>query len=496
MKQKMIILYVLFCIFIPETGNCTDKPAVSNATQQCLGCHSIFHPGIVEDWKKSRHSKTTPQKAMTVKEPGRKVSSPSVSDALKSVVVGCAECHTQNPDAHADTFSHNGFDVHVVVSPEDCASCHSQERAQYGRNIMSHAWKNLAENKVYVALKESITGNPVRKSGKIVFEPPNALTDAETCFNCHGTKLKVTGFEIRDTDVGNLEFPKIAGWPNQGVGRINTDGSLGACTSCHNRHSFSIEMARKPHTCKQCHKGPDVPAYQVYEVSKHGNIFSSKNAYWDFKAVPWTVGKDFTAPTCATCHISLLTNTDGGIVAQRTHQMTDRLSNRIFGLIYAHRQPKNPDTTIIRNKTGLALPTDFDGSQASQYLIDDKEYQKRQGTMQAICLSCHSKPWVDGHWVRYENTIKTTNAAILSATEIMQEIWKKGYASGLDRKSNPFDEGIERKWMGIWLFDANNIRFAAAMAGGGDYGVFAEGRYPLSTSIVEMNEWLKGKQKK
>ncbi|MHB8202852.1 MAG: multiheme c-type cytochrome, partial [Desulfomonilaceae bacterium] len=58
----------------------------------------------------------------------------------------------------------------------------------------------------------------------------------------------------------------------------------------------------------QCHKGPDVPAYKIYSVSKHGVMFSSLNKEWDFKAVPWTVGKDFNAPTCATCHVSLLAN--------------------------------------------------------------------------------------------------------------------------------------------------------------------------------------------
>jgi hypothetical protein len=28
------------------------------------------------------------------------------------------------------------------------------------------------------------------------------------------------------------------------------------------------------------------------------------------------------------------------------------------------------------------------------------------------------------------------------------------------------------------------------MAGGGDYGVFARGRYQLSQTIVELNDWL------
>ena len=51
-------------------------------------------------------------------------------------------------------------------------------------------------------------------------------------------------------------------------------------------------------------KGPDVPAYPVYAVSKHGNIFDAMKSHWDFDAVPWVAGKHFTAPTCATCHVS------------------------------------------------------------------------------------------------------------------------------------------------------------------------------------------------
>lgn len=496
MKQLSIILCVFYGLIAPIYAFCEGNPVISSATQECLDCHGALHPGIVEDWKKSRHAVMTPEKAMSATALGRKISSPSVSDTVKSVVVGCAECHTQRPKSHADTFSHNGFDVHVVVSPEDCAACHSQERDQYAHNIMAHAWKNLAENKIYQDLKQSIIGNPIRKSGKLTFDPPDALTNAESCFYCHGTRLSVTGFEKRDTDAGELEFPVIDGWPNQGVGRINLDGSKGACTSCHNRHNFSMETARKPYTCKECHAGPDVPAYKVYEVSKHGNIAASKQSSWDFQAVPWTVGKDFTAPTCATCHISLLANTDGNVVVQRTHQMSDRLSTRIFGLIYAHRQPKNPDTTLIRNSAGVQLPTDFDGVPAAQYLIDDKEVDKRRKTLQAVCLSCHSLSWVKGHWQRYENTILTTNAATRTATDIMRDIWKKSYASGLDRGASPFDESIEKKWSAIWLFDANNSRFASAMAGGGDYGVYAEGRFPLSTRVAELNEWLMRKWKK
>ncbi len=321
-----------------------------------------------------------------------------------------------------------------------------------------------------------------------MFDPPDAATQAEACYYCHGTKLKLTGTETRETELaGELELPIIAGWPNQGVGRINLDGSMGACSACHTRHTFAIEMARKPYTCKECHVGPDVPAFKVYEASKHGNIFSTEHASWDFTSVPWTIGKDFTAPTCAVCHISLLINPDGDVIVERTHQINNRLPWRIFGLVYAHPYPKNPDTTIIRNKDGLPLPTDFEGGTASDDLIDKEEMARRRKILQAACLNCHDTSWVRGHWERFENTIRQTNADTLTATKIMSDIWQQGWA---DRQANPFDEAIEKKWSDVWLFYANTIRFASSMGCGGDYGVFAGGRYQLSQAVLRLNDWL------
>jgi hydroxylamine dehydrogenase len=468
-----------------------DEMPVSDATAECIECHRIIHPGIVSGWEKSRHGKITPEKAMAVKGLARKVSSQTVPENLAKVVVGCAECHNQRPEAHADTFEHNGYDVHTVVSPEDCAICHKEEARQYSGNIMSHAYGNLVNNEIYQMQQDAILGiGHNRGANPIAYQP--AVSEAEACLYCHGTKLSVSGSEVRDTELaGELEFPVIDGWPNQGVGRINLDGSRGSCSACHTRHQFSIEMARKPYTCKECHIGPDVPAFKVYTASKHGNIFSAHQSTWEFESVPWTIGQDFTAPTCAACHISLLVNTDGDVVAQRTHQMNNRLPWRIFGLIYAHPHPLSPDTTQIRNKDNLPLPTDFEGGTADKFLIGKAEMDQRRKSMQAICLNCHGTAWVAGHWERFENTIRETNAKTLAATRTMSEIWRKGYARGLsDPKANPFDEAVEKQWVDTWLFYANTTRFASAMAGGGDYGVYADGRYHLNKRIAELSDWL------
>lgn len=482
------VLAIIGILLFTQAG-LADSPPVSTATQECLDCHGVFHPGIVGDWEKSRHGRTTPDEAMKIAGLSNKISATQIPNELKSHAVGCAECHTANPKTHKDTFEHNGYTVHVVVTPQDCATCHPTETKEYAGNLMANAYHNLASNEFYRALEKSITGTPDVQDSSLSIAAPTAHTKAETCYFCHGTPIEVTGMETRETDAGKLKFPLLSGWPNQGVGRINPDGSKGSCTACHTRHRFSMEMARKPHTCMGCHTGPDVPSYKVYSASKHGNIYASHEKEWDFNAVPWTVGKDFSAPSCATCHISLVVNTDGEPIAKRTHTMNDRLPWRIFGLIYAHPHPIDPDTSRIRNKDGLQLPTGFDGEIAAEYLIDKATQMKRQQTLQAICLSCHDSSWVSAHWSRFEHSIAQTNAVTKTATGIMQHIWKEGFATGPGKGGSPFDEAIENKWSDSWLFYANTVRFSAAMGGGGDYSVFANGYYQLSATLREMRDW-------
>jgi hypothetical protein len=169
--------------------------------------------------------------------------------------------------------------------------------------------------------------------------------------------------------------------------------------------------------------------------------------------------------------------------------MNDRLYTRIFGLIYAHPHPESPDTTVIKNSAGLPLPTELTGEPANDFLISKTEQDKRKEEMQKVCMSCHSSGWVEGHFDRFDNTIQTTNHMILEATKILLDAWEKGAAKGLDSKDSIFNEGIEKKWIEQWLFYANSVRFASAMAGA-DYGVFANGRYFLSKNIQDMIDWL------
>ena len=488
MKRWVLILgALLFSIQNASAGG----PAPSEDTQACLDCHGEVHPGIVADWEVSRHARTRPLDSLAKPSLERRLSAPFLRGTLRDRTVGCAECHTMNAEQHEDTFEHNGYEIHVVVSPGDCATCHPVEREQYEGNLMSRAHGNLMDNPVYRDLASVTNGTQLylQEENRVELRDPDEATDAVSCLFCHGTEVQVKGMAMRETDYGEMDFPVLSGWPSQGVGRVNPDGTLGACTACHTRHRFSIEMARKPDTCSQCHKGPDVPGYKVYAVSKHGNIHASLQKDESFDPVPWTIGTDVSAPTCATCHASLCVSRDGSVIAERTHRMNDRLAWRLFG-VYAHPHPESADTTALRNRAGLPLPVDLDGKPAAQGLIGADERKRRRDAMKRVCLSCHAAGWVETQYDRLDRTIETSNEMTLAATRILSSAWDKGLARGLEQGDSPFNEAIEKAWVEQWLFYANSTRYAAAMMGG-DYGVFDNGRWFMSRNIQEMIDWLR-----
>jgi hypothetical protein len=488
--MKGLLLSLISMLFFLLASFDDEGAKVSPETQECIDCHYELHPGIVESWKNSRHAIISPEQALKKNNLEKRISSSNVDDNFLYKAVGCYECHSLNTDKHKDSFEHMGYTINIVVSPNDCAVCHAEETEQYSKNLMAHAYDNLMANSLYQDLKTSVNGNYHFSDSDLSFTPENKESEAESCLHCHGTKVEVTGMETRETFLGEMEFPKLKGWPNQGVGRINPDGSKGTCSSCHTRHDFSIETARKPHTCSQCHKGPDVPAYKIYMVSKHGNLYSSEKETYNFDAVPWTVGKDFTSPTCATCHASLIVDQNNTVIADRTHQFNDRLAWRLFGVPYAHPHPRSPEVSKAKNSAGLPLLTELDGSPVKEFVITKTEQDNRDENMQKICMSCHSSSWVDNHFVRIQNTINTTNQQTVTATNMLVYAWEKGLAKGLPVSNNIFDEEIERYWVNTWLFYANSSRLSSAMGGGGDYSVFANGRYQLSNELIKMHNWI------
>jgi hypothetical protein len=192
---------------------------------------------------------------------------------------------------------------------------------------------------------------------------------------------------------------------------------------------------------------------------------------------------DFTAPTCAACHVSLLATETGEVVAERSHDFGSRLWVRIFGLVASHPQPKDGDTTRIRNADGQPLPTTFGGETASTYLIGRAEGEKRRTAMTAVCSACHSSNWITGFLDRFDLTVGEADGMVLAATGVMNEAWESGKAD----PSNPFDETMEHLWINQWLIYANSVRYAAAMSGP-DYATFKNGFWNLRGNLLEMHE--------
>ena len=491
MKNKVLFLFFVTSIFVLIISfKNSENASISPQTQECIDCHKSLTPGIVADWEMSLHSKTTPMLAKAKPELERRISSQNIPETHTNVVVGCYECHSLNAKNHKDNFEHFGYEINIIVTPNDCATCHETEVKEYQHSKKGYALDNLRKNPIYSALVSTYTDIKTLDKNNELNYRISEHSKNESCYACHGTEVTVSGMKIIDTELGEIEVPVLANWPNMGVGRINPDGSRGACTSCHPRHNFSIEIARKPSTCGQCHLEPDVPAYNVYKESKHGTIYENFENKMDFSSVPWVVGKDFIAPTCATCHNSLVVDNENNIIAKRTHDFGSRLWVRIFGLPYAHNQPKIGNTYDIKNSDNQSLPTTFANVPAKDYLIDDNEIAERKNLMGKVCKSCHGTSWVNSHFANLDSTIAITNEMTKTATDLVSLAWKNKMAN----PENPFDEPIEQQWVLSWIFYANSIRYAAAM-NGPDYAGFKNGWFNFSNTIQKMQNTVNQKSK-
>jgi hypothetical protein len=241
-----------------------SKPpgALSAESRACVNCHEKKTPGIVAQWRGSRH-------------------------ALEGV--GCWECHNagaQEPGA----FSHEGQTVLTVVTPSACANCHGDIVKEFQHSHHADAAK-------FIGSLDNVLGEVVE----------GRLAAVNGCWQCHGSTVAVLKNADGSAKKSAVGAPALdaATWPNTGIGRINLDGSRGTCSACHSRHAFSRAMARQPEVCGKCHLGPDHPQVEIYAESKHGIAYRTQIADMNLSSGNWVVGVDYTAaPTCSTCHMS------------------------------------------------------------------------------------------------------------------------------------------------------------------------------------------------
>jgi hypothetical protein len=465
-KHLMIVLAVFLLIISPltyfpvmaEDDGTIPLEDLSAESQACISCHTQITPGIVEDWAKSEHSKAL----------------------VNDVRVACYECHKAAP-GRPDTLEHFAGKIVVTVTPKDCATCHPDEFEEFMNSKHAYAavngplkpWYKYVKNRGLDPLSQEAAEevDPYDYIKKLVTPlfPESGILEATGiwddpefshanqflgCMQCHGSFLKV-------------KDEKLFGSPNVGVGRINPDGSIGSCSSCHTRHKFSIAEARDPETCGQCHMGPDHPQIEIYLESKHGNIYSAEGSEWDWGAEPWKVGVDFRAPTCATCHMSEIALPDGTVVVEGTHDVGTRLKWEI----------QSPFVFYQSSSSNLA----------ETGLVPDEELAKaNRENMAKVCKLCHSPQWVEDYFTWYESVLMDYNVT----AKVAKNLLEKAYEEGLADKGNPLDEYPEIMWYLIWHHDGRRWRMGASMMGP-DYTQWHGAVETVMDKLGKMIEWLK-----
>jgi hypothetical protein len=337
---------------------------------KCMTCHKEKTPGLYRQWYESEH-------------------------AIHNVT--CMSCHQADRD-DPDGYEHYDGWIATLVTPKDCGECHKREAEEVSQSYHASAGKILDSKDAYLA--HVTAGNPVAILG---------------CESCHGTKVQL--------DEGSPNKLHRNSWPNSGIGRINPDGSLGACNACHTRHSFSKAQARQPEACGKCHLGPDHPQKEVYEESKHGNTYYTNRDLMNLRSDSWVVGEDyFAAPTCATCHMSATSE------QAYTHDVGDRIA-------WTLRPP------------------------ISKYKDD---WQTKRAALKDVCRTCHGKVFVDGHFYQFDATVRLYNEKFAKpATELIELIRSRGL---LERPA-AFSNKVEWIYWELWHHEGRRARHGASMMG-------------------------------
>lgn len=372
----------------PKDQTDHPNPQLIKAVGKCAECHRHETSAVVHQFEMSKHA-----------EKG----------------LNCLQCH--QPLEGQDVLDHRGFQIAASVTAKNCAQCHTTQYDQFLRSRhAAPAWAAVTGaadfTQAQIDFAEQYHKGAVnRPANKLAaLEGPSATISG--CAGCHD------------------------------IGKPNKDGSIGSCTDCHARHATSIELAREPKTCGQCHMGPDHSQLEIYSESKHGVMFHAQRSKQNLNASPTELTTaDMSVPTCATCHMS-------GLEGMKfTHDVTERLSYWLFAPV----SEKRPS------------------------------FASGQDEMKETCLKCHTKGTVDRVYKEAEDVVTATNQKVKEAQQIMSDLRRDGLLTPA-----PFDEPIEFVYFDYWHYFGRTAKHGAFM-GGADF-VQWHGNYELLFKLIELRE--------
>lgn len=398
-SRKSLSILICFLVLVGlafAQGGSTKK--VSDQTETCIACHQQEATALVyQQWAGSAHAKAG---------------------------VGCYECHKADKN-RPEAFEHNGFTISVLVGPTQCGTCHAKVVKQFENS--HHAKGGQILGSLDNVLGDVVEGEQASVMG---------------CQKCHGSKVKTAG---------NGKFdPKT--WPNEGIGRINPDGSLGSCSVCHSRHTFSVVIARQPESCGYCHIGPDHPHIEIYNESKHGVTYRAFKEKMRMDSPNWVLGKDYNAaPTCTSCHMGATTTLEA------THDVGTRLSWNL-----------RPEVAFLNT-----------------------DWQQKRTEMKQVCSNCHASDWTENFYLQYDALVNMSNDKFfIPAKDIMTKLTAAGKLTKI-----PFDVKIKWTYYELWHHQGRRARMGASMMGN-DYvqwhGMYEVAKIFYGEFLPEAEELLPG----
>ncbi len=371
---------------------------------KCIECHSKKSPGIVAQWKDGR---------------------------MSHAGISCYDCHVvekSSPMAsQCEGLKGTNTFISPMVSSKTCSRCHPQEVEQFlksghaklataavmdpkkagGKLIKLQFWYEGCARQANLKLTWN-TGTPKG------IKPYMLGARASGCQMCHGTTV----------ELGPDHKPINDSWPG-GVGMRYPDGSVGNCSVCHERHTFSISDARKPEACGACHLGPDHPNIEIYHESKHGQLYAVQGEKWKYDSPPdaWEPG-DYLAPTCATCHMSGI----GELTP--THNVQERLKYDLM-----HKK------TVVRSG-------------------DRGDGEKAAPLMRKVCANCHSTTHVRVQQSTLDRAVNLYNVYWDGAVKMKKELAAKNLLG-----KDPWNDGFQELMYYLWHHTGRRARQGAAMNG-------------------------------
>lgn len=358
------------------------------ATGKCAECHSHETPAIIHQYATSEH-------------------------AARNIT--CLDCHRPAPGQ--STWAHRGFELTRRLTSANCRTCHETQYQQFVRS------RHAAPSWAAVRGAEDFTAEQIAEAEAL--HPGAVRRPASPLVGLQGEAAARVGCE------GCHQ-----------IGRPQPDGSIGRCTECHARHAASIELARLPQTCGQCHMGPDHSQIEIYNASKHGVLFHAQRDRMNLAAEPAELTtEDMFTPTCATCHMSGL---DG---LASTHDTTERLSYFLFAAVSDERPG----------------------------------FEAGQAAMKDVCARCHARSSVEQFYAEATEVLEDTNEKVLKAREMVEELRARG-----ELTPAPFDDMIEFVYFDLWHYYGRTAKHGAFM-GGADF-VQWHGNYELLHKGRELEE--------